>query len=232
MNNLFLPLKLILFNFKNSPKQALSKSYSLVNSKEVSLFSLLILALLSGISNILIIKFIPLSLLNLFDKTLEKYNIADFEKYFGSIYTPNLVKCFFLGIIIFLILFCINSIIFYILKTNLFKTKLGFDEILNKCWLPLIPPVVFTFIAAICSIFSILLYLLFLVLGILTFLIYQYEHLSNTVSLSKDRLCFICSITAVIFIIILLKLNSSPTFNVNSTNNMNELFKNSLFNSL
>lgn len=232
MNNLLLMSKSILLNFKNSPQKALKDSYFLSKSKEVTLFFSIVLAVLCGLTNMLVIKFLPLSFVKLMDNAFKQYGLGSLEKYWGNIYSPSLIKYFFLGIILFLVLFCINALVLYALKTNLFKTKIAFAEILNTCWLPLIPAVVLAFISALCSIFSILLYFLFIALSLAALLIYQYQHLANTVTLSKDRLCFICSVASIIFIIILFKVNFSSAFDLSNTNNINELFKNGLLNSL
>lgn len=207
MNVLLTNLKKVFFSFKLSPKKALLNSYQITAQNEVGLSIIALLALIAGGANVLVIKFVPQKSIENISKAMDKYNMGGIGKYFKGSYKPNLGKYFAIGLALFFIVLIITTVLSYMIKTNLFKTSDNFFVILKLSSLHLIPPVILFLIASIMASFSLLLYAAFLVLGLSSFAIYFFEHLSNISKVSKDQLCLICSVSVLLVLFIIMKLN-------------------------
>lgn len=207
MNNISLNLKLIFKNLKLSPKNALLKSYPLINSNEVSCAFILLLSIIAGISNILIQKYLPISLFKNIDHSLVQYNLSGIGGQFQQNYAPDLTKYFFIGFILFYIVLVICAGISYIVRTNLFKTQENIFTILKATSISLIPAIIFLLLSSITIIFSTILYLIFIALCIAAFIIYFYQHLCNISDNYSEKACFICSISLIAIIFIIFKIN-------------------------
>lgn len=200
-------LKLLLLNFKSSPQKALSKSYQLSMSNETNATIVLICAVMAGIGNAIEIKYIPIRVVTIIDKTLSKFNLGGESDYFKSTYKPNLGKYFAIGLVLFIVVLLICTVISYAARTNLFKTSDNFLTIIKSTTLPLIPAVILLLIADIVVSFSIILYLLFLSFSAIAFVVYFYEHLKNITNNSKDTICLICSVSFLVILFICLRSN-------------------------
>lgn len=207
MDKILFNLKAILKNFKASPKKALNNSYSLVSSNEVSSALIIILAILSGISNTLIQKYLPIGIFKSIDNYLLKCKLGEIGKQFKLSYNPNLFKYFILGFILFIIVLVICASISYIIKTYVLRKKEEYSTILKATSLLLIPATIFIFLSSIAVIFSIMLYSILLILSASAFVIYSYQYFCNIADDFSDKACFICSILLIVSLFAILKIN-------------------------
>lgn len=207
MNNLFKNLRLIFQNFKFPSRKALLDSYPVISNDRTGYLLILLLAIITGLSNVLVNKFLPIKIFNSVGKILDKNDLGGLGDYFQKNYSPNLLKYFFVGFIMFLIVLLFCAVLAYAIRTNLFKNKENFYTLLKSSVLPLVPSVVFGLIASIAVSFSLLIYVAFLIAAITSFVIYYFNHLNNITQLSKDKLCFVCSILCLLIILFVAKVN-------------------------
>lgn len=207
MNDISLNFNLIFKNFKLSPKNALLNSYPLINSNEVSSAFILLLSIISGISNILIQKYFPISFLKSIENLFTQYSLSGISGLFQQNYAPDLTKYFFIGFILFYIVLALCTGVSYLIRTNLFKTKENIYTILKATSISVFPAIIFLFLSSVAIIFSTILYLIFITLCVAAFIIYYYQHLCNIADNYLDKACFICSISLIIIVFIIFKIN-------------------------
>jgi hypothetical protein len=221
MNNAIINLKSILKNFKKDPPNALLQSYPLNNSKEGSFILIIILALLTGISNILNQKYLPITIANYIDKHL--FNSGGYiGSEFANNYSPDILKYFILGIFLFLLVLLICATITYAVRTSFFKTKENFISIVKATSIIFIPVITVLLLSNILVIFSLEIYIIFFFLSIMTFLVYFYQHLCNMAVEYSNKACFICSISLIVIMFVIGKIN----INTDIINALTSIFQN------
>lgn len=198
-------LKKILVNFKFLPKKALLNSYSIIKDRGTSIAMIIILALLSGIGNIFFDKYLLSKAFGILNG-IENYILGQHNSYSVG-YAINLKKYFIIGVTVFFIVYIVCTVIAYGVKTSLFKNRCEFIEIAQTTLISLIPSVIFMFIANVLINISIVVYLFFMIVSVLAFSVYFYQHISNISVNTSEGLCFVCSISFTVLIIILVKLN-------------------------
>lgn len=208
MKNFLSNLKVITLNLKLSPRQALNNSYQVLQNAEFALLLSVLMAIITGISNILTQSFLPIGVTKYIDKSLGKDSL-NFSGFFGKNYKPNYVKYFFVGFLLFFIVLLICAAISYVLRTNMLKTKENFLTILSLTSIVLMPTSILFLIAGLLAKFSVILYAIIVSLGIIIFVIYIFQHLINISQIETDKVCFVTSVSSIIIIFIVLKLNDN-----------------------
>lgn len=210
--NLLQNLKGIVINFKFLPKKALLDSYGAAENNSTSIVMFIILAVLSGIGNVFFNNYLVSKAFAILSN-LENSIIGGSNSY-GVTYTKASPKYFIIGVVAFFIVYIICTLVTYAVKTNVFKNPEDFIKVAKITLVSLIPATILIFVANVLINLSIMAYLIFMIISVIAFAVYYYQHIRNVSPNLRDGICFACSVSFVIVMIILVKLDMS-TFKMN-----------------